>query len=251
MTAAVYGQPGSGARFDWGLTGAAELGRVCAALVVVDVLSFTTAVEVAVARGMRVHPFPWGEQAAEYALRVGAVAAVGRRRVAADHPWSLSPAALSAAPIVADLVLPSPNGSAISTAASATGLPVVAACLRNASAVGRWLCRQGYGTTGAPIGVIASGERWPDGSLRPSVEDQLGAASVLDALSGVPGGLSVEAAMALAALASTPDVPAAVRGSVSGRELTEGGFEADVDIAVQVGVSDVVPLLRQGVYSAA
>ncbi len=107
----------------------------------------------------------------------------------------------------ADLVLPSPNGSAISAAASATGLPVVAACLRNARAVGRWLRRQGYGTVDAPIGVIASGERWPDGSLRPSVEDQLGAASVLDALSGVPGGLSVEAAMALAALASTPDVP--------------------------------------------
>jgi phosphosulfolactate phosphohydrolase-like enzyme len=200
---------------------------------------------------MRVHPFPWDEQAAEYALRVGAVAAVGRRQVTATHPWSLSPAALGAAPVVADLVLPSPNGSAISAAASATGLPVVAACLRNAGAVGRWLRRQGYGTVDAPIGVIAAGERWPDGSLRPSVEDQLGAASVLDALSGVPGGLSVEAAMALAALASTPDVSAAVRGSVSGRELAEGGFAEDVDVAVRIGVSDVVPVLRHGVFSAA
>ncbi|NJP34237.1 2-phosphosulfolactate phosphatase [Micromonospora thermarum] len=251
MAAAVYTQPGSGARFEWGLAGAAELGRVCAALVVVDVLSFTTAVEVAVARGMRVHPFPWGEQAAEYAVRVGAVAAVGRRRTTPDHPWSLSPAALSTAPAVADLVLPSPNGSAISAAASATGLPVVAACLRNARAVGRWLRDEGYGSTDAPIGVIAAGERWPDGSLRPSVEDQLGAACVLDALSGVPGGLSVEAAVALAALASTPDVPAAVRGSVSGRELAEGGFAGDVDIAVAVGVSDVVPVLRQGVFTRA
>ncbi|MEV1146618.1 2-phosphosulfolactate phosphatase [Micromonospora sp. NPDC049799] len=251
MAAAVHAQPGSGARFDWGLAGAAELGRVCAALVVVDVLSFTTAVEVAVARGIRVHPFPWGEQAAEYALRVGAVAAVGRRETSPERPWSLSPAALTAAPFVSDLVLPSPNGSAISAAASATGLPVVAACLRNAGAVGRWLRRQGYGSTDAPVGVVASGERWPDGSLRPSVEDQLGAASVLDALSGVPGGLSVEAATALAALASIPDVPAAVRGSVSGRELIEGGFAEDVEIAVQAGASDVVPLLRSGVFSAA
>ncbi|MFI6261478.1 2-phosphosulfolactate phosphatase [Micromonospora sp. NPDC051006] len=251
MDAAVHAQPGSGARFDWGLTGAAELGRVCAALVVVDVLSFTTAVEVAVARGIRVHPFPWGEQAADYARRVGAVAAVGRRQASPEQPWSLSPAALRAAPVVPDLVLPSPNGSAISAAASATGLPVVAACLRNARAVGRWLRRQGYGTTNAPIGVVAAGERWPDGSLRPSVEDQLGAASVLDALSGVPGGLSVEAAMALAALASTPDVPAAIRGCVSGRELVERGFVEDVEIAVQLDVSDVVPLLRQGVFSAA
>ena len=73
------------------------------------------------------------------------------------------------------------------------------------------------------------------------MEDQLGAACVLDALSGVPGGLSVEAAMALAALASTPDVPAAVRGCVSGRELTESGFAEDVEVAVQVGVSDGRP----------
>ncbi len=58
VTPAVFVQPGSGARFDWGLTGAAELGRVCAILLVVDVLSFTTNVEVAAARGMRVHPFP-------------------------------------------------------------------------------------------------------------------------------------------------------------------------------------------------
>ncbi|WP_431905933.1 2-phosphosulfolactate phosphatase [Micromonospora carbonacea] len=251
MTATVHAQPGSGARFDWGLAGAAELGRVCAVLVVVDVLSFTTAVEVAVARGMRVHPFPWGEQAAEYARRVGAVAAVGRRQATPEQPWSLSPAALRTAPAVADLVLPSPNGSAISAAASATGLPVVAACLRNARAVGRWLTDQGYGSIDAPVGVVASGERWPDGSLRPCVEDQLGAACVLDALSGVPGGLSVEAAMALAALAATPDVPAAVRGCVSGRELVEGGFGGDVEVAVQVGVSGVVPVLRRGVFSAA
>ncbi|MEU4565938.1 2-phosphosulfolactate phosphatase [Micromonospora sp. NPDC023956] len=250
MSAPVHTQPGTGARFDWGLAGAAELGRVCAALVVVDVLSFTTSVEVAVARGIRVHPFPWGEQAADYALRVGAVAAVGRHQVTRDHPWSLSPAALRTAPVVPDLVLPSPNGSAICAAASATGLPVVAACLRNADAVGHWLRGRGYGTVDAPIGVVASGERWPDGSLRPSVEDQLGAACVLDALSGVPGGLSIEAAMALAALASTPDVPAAVRGCVSGRELVERGFADDVDIAVEVGVSPVVPVLRHSVFSA-
>ncbi|AEB42197.1 2-phosphosulfolactate phosphatase [Micromonospora maris] len=251
MAESVHAQSGSGARFDWGLAGAAELGRVCAVLVVVDVLSFTTTVEVAVGRGMRVHPFPWGEQAAEYARRVGAVPAAGRRQVTPEHPWSLSPAALSRAPVVSDLVLPSPNGSAISAAASATGVPVVVGNLRNARAVGRWLLTQGYGSTDEPIGVIAAGEQWPDGSLRPSVEDQLGAASVLDALSGVPGGLSVEAAVALAALASIPDVPAAIRGSVSGRELIGGGFAEDVEIAVRVDSSAVVPLLRQGVFTPA
>jgi 2-phosphosulfolactate phosphatase len=215
------------------------------------VLSFTTSVEVAVSRGIRVHPFPWGEQAADYAARVGAVAAVGRTAVSQHHPWSLSPAALVSAPTVADLVLPSPNGSAISAAASATGLPVVAACVRNAAAVGAWLMTQGYGTRQLPIGVVAAGERWPDGTLRPAIEDQLGAAAVIDALANVAGGLSVEAALALAAYAGLPDVPAAIRGCVSGRELIERGFAADVEIAAQPNVSTVVPLLRNGVFAAA
>lgn len=248
MPESPFGQPGTGVRFDWGLAGAAELGRVCAALVVVDVLSFTTAVEVAVARGTRVHPFPWSAQAAEYAARVGAVAAVGRRAVTPEHPWSLSPAALRAAPAPGDLVLPSPNGSTICAAAGATGRPVIAACVRNATAVGRWLLTQGYGGVSAPVGVIAAGERWPDQTLRPCVADQLGAALVIDALATASGGLSVEAAATLAVLSGVRDVPAAVMGSVSGRELVGSGFAADVEIAAAAGVSTVVPTLRQGAF---
>ncbi len=251
MPEAPFSQPGSGVRFDWGLTGAGELDRVCAVLVVVDTLSFTTAVTVAVERGMRVHPFPWGDTAEEYAGRVGARVAAGRRSATPDRPWSLSPAALLRAPAVPDLVLPSPNGSAICAAAGATGIPVLAGSLRNARVVRRWLRRHGYGTTARPVGVVAAGERWPDGTLRPAVEDLLGAAAILDGLSGVPGGLSVEAAVALAAYAAVPDVAAAVRGSVSGRELVGMGFAADVEVAVARDVSDAVPLLRHGAFSQA
>ena len=74
LATAVHAQPGSGARFDWGLTGAAELGRVCAALVVVDVLSFTTAVEVAVSRGSRL------EQVLPHVPVAGLVHGGGARR---------------------------------------------------------------------------------------------------------------------------------------------------------------------------
>ncbi|MEV0095209.1 hypothetical protein [Streptomyces sp. NPDC050738] len=88
-------------------------------------------------------------------------------------PWSLSPAALRRAPFVPRLVLPSPNGSAIAAAAGESA--VLAGSLRNASAVGRWLADRGYGTLDRPVAVIASGERWPDGSLRPALEDLLGA----------------------------------------------------------------------------
>ncbi|MFC0526153.1 2-phosphosulfolactate phosphatase [Phytohabitans kaempferiae] len=251
MPEPLFAQPGTGVRFEWGLAGAAELGRVCAVLVVVDVLSFTTSVDVAVGRGMRVHPFPWGAQADDFARRIGAVAAVGRRAVNRERPWSLSPASLRSAPVVPDLVLPSPNGSAISAAASATGHPVVAGCVRNARAVARWLLSEGYGSRQSPIGVVAAGERWPDGALRPGVEDLLGAAAVLDGLADAPGGLSVEAAVALAALTSVPDLPGAIRACASGRELTESGFATDVAIAVEVGVSDVVPVLRNGVFTSA
>ena len=243
----MFSQPGSGVRFEWGLAGAAELSRVCAVLVVVDVLSFTTAVTVAVERGIRVHPFPWTDQAEEYAQRIGAVVATGRSSISADRPWSLSPASLRRARPVTDLVLPSPNGSTICAAAEAGGVLVVAGCLRNAAAVAKQLRTHGYGTIDAPIGVVAAGERWPDGTLRPCVEDLLGAAAILDGLTGCD--LSVEAATALASLDSVPDVAAAVRGSVSGRELIDYGFALDVEIAVARDASIEVPTLRSGAFT--
>jgi 2-phosphosulfolactate phosphatase len=251
LTEPVFAQPGTGARFDWGPSGAAELARGCAVLAVVDVLSFSTAVDIAVGRGMRVHPFPWGADAPEFAARIGAAVAVGRSAVSVDRPWSLSPATLRTAPAVRDLVLPSPNGSAICAVAASTGARVVAACVRNASAVARWLRDQGYGTRHSPVGVIAAGERWPDGTLRPCVEDLLGAAMLLDGLATVEGGLSVEAAICLAALAAVPDVPAAIRGCVSGRELVVRGFGVDVELAASPRASRLVPVLSGGAFTAA
>jgi 2-phosphosulfolactate phosphatase len=248
----VHSQRPAGVRFEWGAAGAAMLAESCAVLVVVDVLSFTTAVSVAVERGTRVHPFPWdGPECVAYADRVGAVLAADRHAATAAHPWSLSPAALRHAPVVPELVLPSPNGSTICAAAASTGAEVVAACLRNAPAVAWWLLRQGYGDAMRPIGVVAAGERWPDGTLRPAVEDLVGAALVLDGLAGARGGLSVEAAVTLSLLDAVTNLAGAVRGSASGRELEAGGYSADVDVAVQIGVSGVVPALRTGVFGPA
>jgi hypothetical protein len=53
------GQIGYGVRFDWGAVGAARAGERTGVLVVVDVLSFTTAVTVAVERGVAVNPAAW------------------------------------------------------------------------------------------------------------------------------------------------------------------------------------------------
>ncbi|MFD5871689.1 2-phosphosulfolactate phosphatase [Streptomyces sp. NPDC060322] len=244
-------QTGSGARFDWGPVGAQRLAADVGCLVIIDVLSFTTSVTVAVESGTRVFPHAWrDESASRFAEKMGARLAVGRRAATSERPWSLSPAALRSAPYTPRLVLPSPNGSSI--AAAAGGATVIAGCLRNASAVGRWLVRHGYGTLDRPVAVIASGERWPDGSLRPALEDLLGAGAVLAALRKHGGGaLSPEAAAAADCFEAVPGVMGAVAGSASGRELRDGGFAGDVDIATELDVSDIVPILTDGAFTAA
>ncbi|MEV7197331.1 2-phosphosulfolactate phosphatase [Streptomyces sp. NPDC093510] len=247
-----YLQTGHGVRFEWGPTGAKRLAPGAACLVVVDVLSFTTAVTVAVEAGTRVFPYRWrDETAATFAEEAGADLAVGRRMASASSPWTLSPAALRHAPFTPRLVLPSPNGSAI--AAAAGEAPVAAGALRNATAVSHWLVRQGYGTPERPIAVIASGERWPDGSLRPAVEDLLGTGAVIAALRHAHGdkALSPEAALAAAAFEATPDVAAAVSASASGRQLIGGGYAEDVAIATEPDACAAVPVLADGAFTLA
>jgi 2-phosphosulfolactate phosphatase len=239
----VTGQSAYRVRFDWGLTGARALvadARPDDVAVVVDVLSFTTTLTVAVERGSEVYPFPWAsDEAPAYAESRGAVLALGRREGLATGAVSLSPASFDSTHDLPRVVLPSPNGSAIAFALADAGVRVVGACLRNASAVGAWLGR----ATGA-VAVVAAGERWPDGSLRPAVEDLWGAGAVLSALDQAL--LSPEARMAVAAYAGVRDVVAAsLAESVSGRELVDAGFGRDVEIAAAVDASRVVPVLRE------
>ncbi len=233
-------------RLEWGPTGADAVPADVA--VVVDVLSFTTTLTVAVERGIEVFPYRWKDaRAAEHAMRHGATLAVGRfealSRGDARHV-SLSPASLAEVEGVQRLVLPSPNGSTIAFALADSGARVVGACLRNASAVARWLAPQV--AAGASVVVVPAGERWHDDTLRPAVEDLWGAGAVLDAL-GRQLGESVEASpearMAAAAWRGAV-VPDDLLGCASGRELAVAGFAADVEIAAQHDVSEVVPVLR-------
>jgi 2-phosphosulfolactate phosphatase len=182
--------------------------------------------------------------------------AVGRRAASADRPWSLSPAALRRAPFTPRLVLPSPNGSAICASAAPGGgeAMVIAGCLRNAAAVGRFLHERGLpGERGAvgTVAVVAAGERWPDGSLRPALEDLLGAGAVIAALVACGGRvLSPEAEAARACFEGTADIAGAVASSVSGRELADGGFGEEVAIAVESGSCSLVPVLADGAFTA-
>jgi 2-phosphosulfolactate phosphatase len=232
-------------RFDWGPAGAAAVAPGAAVVVVVDVLSFTTTLTLAVERGIAVLPLasPDPQRAAAAARQHDATLAAGRSQ-AGPGEISLSPQTLLAPPPgVRRLVLPSPNGSAVSSALAATGVAVVGAALRNARAAAAWVHRE---AAGRPVAVVAAGERWPDGSLRPAIEDLWGAGAVIAALAG-PRSPSPEAVVARSAYAAVAgSVSRSLTSSGSGRELAASGFAADVMIAADESVSGAVPVLRDG-----
>lgn len=227
-------------RLEWGQTGVRILAGQADLVVIVDVLSFSTAVSVAVERGAIVIPHRFRDDSAEHDARsVGATYANPDRR--GPGP-TLSPASLSVLRPGEHLVLPSPNGATCSVLAAEAGALVVSGCLRNASAVGRFAAALG-GTTA----VIAAGEIWPDGSLRPAVEDLIGAGAVMAALD--PPSLSPEARAAVAAFrAARDDLLGMLESSSSGRELTDAGFGPDVTIAGQLDATDLVPVLSDGAF---
>jgi 2-phosphosulfolactate phosphatase len=288
-------------RMDWGLQGAQAIGRDADFVVIVDVLSFTTTVSVAVDQGAEVFPFSWRDESARaFARRHQAVLAVGRSEVAtvpaagartdpaagipsgaSDLPQvSLSPASIRATPGLERIVLPSPNGSALVSALAGAdqsirgvqrahggahsaqdggvgddhGAKVLGGCLRNRTAVANWLTRQASRSASpAVIAVVAAGERWPDDSLRPAVEDLWGAGSVIAALDslGVTG-LSPEAGSAAAAWRAVEGaLAAALAGCTSGAELVSAGFGGDVAIAGELDASASVPVLAGGRFADA
>jgi len=231
------------AHCEWGLNGVRMLRERCAVLIIVDVLSFSTAVDVAVARNAEIIPFPLGDQdaAARVAATANAQLASHRRE---GEQLSLSPASLQAVAPGTRLVLPSPNGSRLSLEGG--NATVFAGCVRNRNAVAMAALTA---AKDAEIAVIPAGERWrSDDSLRPAIEDLIGAGAILDAL-GLAA--TAEARVARDAFVSArTSLADTIRDSLSGRELLEKGFPQDVELAVQLDVSHVAPVLRQGAFRA-
>ncbi len=242
----VFGQTHADIRFEWGPIGAAALASSCDVLVVVDIFSFTTAVDVATSRGGRIYPTAHRDQSAEdLARNVGARLAVDRRSISTADPYSLWPRSLMEIPSGTRLVLPSPNGSAISSLAVRDGCHVLAGCFRNRTAVA-----EAAGTKlGATVAVVASGERWPDGSLRPALEDLLGAGAIIDVLIGKGRTASPEAIAASSAFKQVAsELQAVLSRTASSIELVALGFDDDVAIAGLIDVSTAVPTLKDGAF---
>jgi 2-phosphosulfolactate phosphatase len=248
----IYDQDGFRVRFEWGPEGVRALGSAPMVVVVVDVLTFSTAVDVAVSRGALVFPREWpqgGSSSAvskmviEYATQIGGVAPVGRGAVNSEHPYTLSPRSLARVPQGTRLVVASPNGARVSLTAAELGATVLAGSLRNANAIAHEAL-----AWGTPVAVIASGEQWGgSGMLRPSFEDLVGAGAIIAALGSA--GVSPEARAAEAAYrAVSHELAKMLAQCVSGRELIEKGFKHDITWAAKLNVSRTVPILRDGAF---
>lgn len=212
-------------------------------LVIVDVLSFSTAVDIATARGAAIYPFALGDRAAaeRAAADIGAVLAYPRS--AGLGQFSLSPQSLLRAEPGLKMMLPSPNGSRLTLQAG--DVPTFSSCLRNAAAVAAAVRSV---ADGRMVTVIAAGERWSDGSLRPAIEDMLGAGALIHHLDIK---CSAEALVMRDAYRSAgANLAWMIRDSVSGRELIDAGFGGDVDLAVDVGASSTAPGFIDGAYRA-
>jgi 2-phosphosulfolactate phosphatase len=248
MTSA-FGQSQYQVRFDWGIQGMDAVAADADVVVVVDVLSFSTTVELAVTHGVDVLPSAPDTAAALAKERRATLA--GARGIGPG----LSPASITAESLVGvdRLVLPSLNGSRLVAAIRDSRAQVVAGCLRNAVAVARWaLLQQGDKGDRFVIAVIGAGEEREDGTLRFALEDLLGAGAVIDALAEV--GIdycSPEAAAAASAFTGLRNATGHLIGaSASGRELSERGFRGDIDLAIELNASDTVPVFREFAFSS-
>jgi 2-phosphosulfolactate phosphatase len=102
------------------------------------------------------------------------------------------------------------------------------------------------------VAVIAAGERWPDASLRPAIEDLWGAGALIAACAQGWRHVSPEARAAAAAFSAiASNLTDALSECASGQELIHLGFQDDVNTAAQLDHATCVPLLREGAFVGA
>ena len=92
--------------------------------------------------------------------------------------------------------------------------------------------------------LIPAGERWPDGSLRPALEDYLAAGAIIAALGKRK--LSPEAQAAKAAFQGGDF--SALRHCASASELHARGFSADVELCLALDASHRACALIDNAY---
>jgi len=244
MHADLFAQSPYRCRLDWGRHGARAAAERQDILVIVDTLSFSTAVVTAVQGGGLVYPCAEDEQPGALAQRIGGEVAVRRKDVPAKGRFSLSPLTYLHLAPGTRIVLASPNGATCSRYARAVPFLFVGA-LVNAEAMATVVSHL-LDTTNRCVTIIACGERWQppsaDGALRVALEDYLGAGAILASLRYEQ---SPEARVCAGAFThSRRDLAALLWECGSGRQLRSMGFPEDVRHAAQLNSYDAVPVMR-------
>ena len=165
---------------EWGLQGALNYAPSVDAIVVVDVLSFSTSVAVAVGRGAQVWPHPGGPGARELADEVDGLLA--GRRTLDRRPLAVAHLTARPARRARGWCCPRPTAAPIAYSLAAQPCQVFAGALRNASAVGRYLAEA---PAIGPVVIVPAGERWPDDSIRVAYEDLVGAGAIISRMLAV------------------------------------------------------------------
>jgi 2-phosphosulfolactate phosphatase len=223
---------------EWGLKGIEQFRPFADVIIIVDILSFSTCVDIAVSNGAVIYPYAYKDSSATaYAEEMNAKLASFDRGKPGEY--SLSPATLMNIPFRTKLVLPSPNGSELTMAVNEKA--VLCGSLRNCRAAANYAVE-----IGSSIAVIPAGEKWPDGTLRPAIEDFIGAGAII---SYINGSISAEAEAAQNMFKNYENTLSTIlKNCMSGTELIERGFEMDVELAAEVNVSSTVPVLKDRAY---
>lgn len=233
-------------RLEWGRRGALEAAERGDVLVVVDTLSFSSAVATAVQHGGCIYPCPFDGEAIEQGRLLVDEVAVNRREVPEKGRFSLSPPTFMQIEPGSRVLLASPNGATCSYYARKVPALFVGTLL-NANAVAVAVMRVLNGGEQG-VTVLAAGERWPtpseDGMLRFAIEDYLGAGAILSRLACAK---SPEARLCEAAFTQAGNaLQDLIWECDSGQELRGKGYGGDVRHSAQLDLYDAVPVMRDG-----
>lgn len=232
-----YNQKEFTIRTEWSLHGIEQLSKISDVIIIIDVLSFSTCVDIVTNNQALVFPYQWKDESAlEYAKKHNAILANTKRE---SDEYSLAPSSLVSIPQNTKIVLPSPNGSTLSL--STGNCLTLCGCLRNAKSVAEYAMKKGKN-----IALIPAGEKWVDRTLRPAFEDLLGAGAIINYLEG---SLSPESLTAKLLFENTKNqLFDYVSNCSSGKELIGRGFTYDVELACEFNISDSVPFLNGTYY---
>lgn len=210
-------------------------------VVIVDTLSFSTAVVTAVSHGGLIYPCSITEDSVKLAQRLGSEVAVRRSKVPYEGRFSISPLTYVGITAGTKVVISSPNGGTCSSFAQTTSCLFIGSFI-NAKAIANAISKI-LKATNLCVTIICCGERESAlsdyGETRMAIEDYLGAGAIFSYLEyeKSPEAFVCEGAF----LHARKQLEAVLLDCGTGRKLCESGFSADVQHASRLNLYNSVP----------